>query len=118
MTPFNPENKHRLTNQEALGPAMQIKDREDAKQYFEKYVKYLKDANEEEGKEVDAVGIAKSNLGYWAGYYDPETYARVMDLFDTSHPFFGKKWPTPQNAFATGIMKGTEAREKRENATT
>jgi hypothetical protein len=114
MTKFNPDNKHRLTYGEALGPAMKITDKEDAKQYFEKYVEYLDKANKEEGNEVDAKAIAKTNLGYYAGYYDPETYARVMNLYDTVHPFFGKEWPTPQNAFNIGIMKGTEAREKRE----
>lgn len=112
MTPFNPENKHRLTFGESLGPAMKIKDKEDAKQYFEKYVKYLDDASKEEGNTIDAKAIAKSNLGYFAGYYDPETYKRVMNLFDTVHPFFGKEWPTVENALSIGIMKGTEEREK------
>lgn len=35
-----------------------------------------------------------SNLGYFAGYYSPETFNRVMRLFGTAHPVFGTEYPT------------------------
>ena len=41
MTKFNPENKESLTTGETLGPAMEITDPEDAKQYLTEYVKHI-----------------------------------------------------------------------------
>lgn len=89
MTKFNPEGKETLTYQEALAPAMQITDKEDAKQYFAAYCKYMQfwlDKDPDlEGRTAEQ--IAKINIGYYAGYYSTETAKRVYELFETKHPF-------------------------------
>jgi hypothetical protein len=59
----------------------------------------------------------RSNLGYYAGYYDAETMARVQRLFKCVHPVFGKveseeDLPSPEEAFAMGQKAGEEAKAK------
>jgi len=51
---------------------------------------------------AEAERIERSNLGYYAGYYDSETMARVNRLFKTTHPIFGDTNPTPAEAFEAG----------------
>ena len=55
---------------------------------------------------AEAEKICKSNLGYYAGYYDNETRARVEKLFLCEHPIFGSikenGAPTPEEAFNAG----------------
>jgi hypothetical protein len=46
--------------------------------------------------------IILSNIGYYTGYLDNATADRVMELFDTEHPVFGKTHPTPEEAFRMG----------------
>ena len=43
-----------------------------------------------------------SNVGYFAGYYDADTYARVHKWLGTSHPIFGTAYPTPEKAIVAG----------------
>jgi len=114
MTKFNPENKESMTYRECLGPAMEITDPEDARQYLQDYVaftqKHLDQNPRTDG--LTAEDIAKANLGYYAGYYSNETRERVERLFSCSHPVFGKiteHVPTPEEAFHSGInlMKHT-----------
>ena len=117
MVKFNPEGKETLTYGECLRPACEkIKTREEAAQYFKDYVAFIQKAIDKEGKEgkgKDAVAIAKSNLGYFAGYYDGETMERVNRLFDTSHPIFGRAFDvTPEQALKAGIKAG-EAKGKK-----
>jgi hypothetical protein len=108
MTKFNPQNKKQLTYGEALDPAMNITDPEDAAQYKADYIKYtesfLKDGLSETGNTAEE--IVNVNLGYFAGYYDNETRARVERLFNTSHPIFGaikeNGPPSLEKAFEAG----------------
>jgi len=108
MTKFNPENKTPMTYGECLGPAMEITDPEDAKQYLAEYVSYIQTALDKEPRDDDmtAEQIAKTNLGYFAGYYSNETRERVEELFMCSHPVFGSiknnGSPTPEQAFNMG----------------
>jgi hypothetical protein len=46
--------------------------------------------------------IQLSNVGYMAGYYSVETFKNVMNWLGTSHPIFGKNYPTPEEAFEKG----------------
>lgn len=84
-------------------PAMEIKSIEDAKKYFDILVKHC--MRHGRSKE-DAVIIEKSNLGYFAGYYDGKTRKRVEGLFQCLHPIFGsiadKGETTPKEAFEMG----------------
>ena len=107
MTQFNPESKEVLTYGECLDPAMKITEEEDAKQYFDEYVKFIQKHLDKEPNEngLTAEQIAKQNLGYYAGYYDTETRIRVEKLFTCSHPIFGNAangTPTPEEAFEKG----------------
>jgi hypothetical protein len=59
----------------------------------------------------DAENVERSNLGYFAGYYNAETMERVNRLFKTTHPIFGGTIPTPEEAFEAGrqLAAGTKA---------
>lgn len=104
----------RLPNKMTIGdkyrPAMNITDSNEAKEYFEALVEHnlrMSDHTREE-----AVEIEKSNLGYFAGYYNNETRERVERLFFCKHPIFGKikdHIPTAEEAFKAGfnIAKST-----------
>ena len=117
MTKFNPNNKDQLTYGECLGPAMRITDKTDAQQYLADYIAFIQRSldKEPDPKGKTAEQIAKLNLGYYAGYYDSETRIRVEELFECSHPFFGKAKqgvPTPCQAFNLGQIL---ARNKNKN---
>lgn len=116
MTKFNPENKHILTYGECLHPAMKITDPEDAKQYLRDYIAYQqKHLNSEPRTDnKTAEEICKINLGYFAGYYDNETRARVETLFCCSHPIFGNVSngsPTAEQALEAGKALGQKSKE-------
>lgn len=110
MTKFNPKNKKKLTYEDTLGPAMKITDPEDAKQYFSAYVSFMQEALRKEGKDAsDAVRIVKANLGYYAGYYDQETFNRVTQLFNCNHPVFGSNLP---HTSLDAVKAGKKAAER------
>ena len=50
--------------------------------------------------------ILLSNIGYMAGYKDQTTADRIYELFDTEHPFFGRRHPTAEEAFVRGRLWG------------
>jgi hypothetical protein len=83
MTAF-PAN---ITSGEKYGPAMQITDQAEADAYFEKCVQHMmaRGRSREEAEQIE-----RSNLGYYAGYYDTETRERVERLFRCAHPVFGR----------------------------
>jgi len=93
-----------FTNMELLDPAMKIKTQKEADEYLDALVEYhMNMFGSTRGK---AEKDTKSNLGYWAGYYDSKTMARVNKLFKTSHPIFGNTEPTPEKAYKMGRMLG------------
>jgi hypothetical protein len=114
MTKFNPKGKLVLTYGECLHPAMSITDEADARQYFAEYVAHIKKAlvSKPRGDGMTAEQIARSNLGYFAGYYDNETRARVERLFSCAHPIFGgirqNGSPTAGEALAAGIARAND----------
>jgi hypothetical protein len=115
MTPFNPEKKEVLLASEELGPAMDITDQEDANQYFENYVLWIWQQTPQMTLEK-AKGVAKTNLAYYAAYFDNEVRTRVEKLFNCEHPFFGgikeKGPPTPEAAFKLGLEWGEKLKNK------
>lgn len=117
MTKFNPEGKEKLTFGETLSPAMEITDSDDAKQYFNDYVMFIQKTLDKEPREdnITAEEIAKTNLGYFAGYYSSETRERVERLFNCIHPIFGSieknGQPTPEEALEMGEITA----KKRQN---
>jgi len=84
------------------GPAMKITDQAEAAAYFEACVEHCMrfDRTQEEAETIE-----KSNLGYFAGYYDHATRQQVERIFQCYHPVFGKAGTTPvspEEALAAG----------------
>lgn len=91
-------------------PAMEMTDREEALEYFEKCVEHTMAFG---SSREEAIEIEKSNFGYYAGYYDHDIRIRVEELFGSIHPIFGSTKngePTQEGAFKMGqdLTKETE----------
>ena len=98
---------------ERYGPAMEVTSQAAADSYFQFLVREMM---MEFGKGQDeAKEIVRTNLGYYAGYYDNETRERVERLFGCAHPFFGKLSekgpPTQEEAFRMGMEAGRRIKE-------
>lgn len=95
-----------------IAEAMLIVDEARAREYFEalveQQIKRFGTSREETERMV------RSNLGYFAGYYDHETRARVERLFQCEHPIFGaiaeNGPPSLEEAFAMGRAFGAKHR--------
>ena len=72
---------------EALRCAKTNKDK--ASDFFKSYVESILNANNVTYDEAEK--IAKSNLGYFAGYCDKETIDIIYKTYQCSHPIFGDK---------------------------
>lgn len=77
-----------------------------AKDFLDKYTRHIESV---EGITYgEALDRAKSNLGYFAGYYDKHTCDLIYDVYCTEHPIFGKN-PfdvSPEDAFKAGLEAG------------
>jgi len=92
---------------DCLRPAMTVKTQEEADQYLKDYTNFILEERSNEGKPVTpdrAEQIAKSNIGYYAGYFSQETRVRVENLFNCIHPILGpaSKPVTAEEAFKLG----------------
>jgi len=100
---------NKITIGEKYDPAMSITDAKEAREYFELCVEHTMRSGK---SRVEAEEIERKNLGYYAGYYDSATRARVERLFNCAHPFFGaiaeKGSPTQEEAFKIGCKLGRE----------
>lgn len=89
---------------ELYDPAMEIQTQSEADVYFRQLVIYYTTLGK---SQTESEAIARTNLGYWAGYYNEETRERVERLFNCEHPVFGKfiekGSPTPEEAFKMGM---------------
>jgi hypothetical protein len=97
-----------MTMGEIYGPAMEMTEQGEADAYFETLVEMTMRLGAKTRAEAEA--IERSNLGYYAGYYDNETRARVERLFRCEHPVFGPIAlvgpPTVEEAFRLGMEMG------------
>ncbi len=74
------------------------------------------DANEllrQYEKCFDNPTVARYNLGYMFGYFDPEDRKKLYSIFTVDHPVFGHGFgrgrdPSPEEAFKTGEKIGNE----------
>ena len=93
-----------ITIGEKYRPAMEMKDQVTAAAYFLQCVEHCMSFGK---SREEAEAIERSNLGYFAGYYDHETRARVEHLFHCQHPIFGSiathGIPTVEQALNAGI---------------
>lgn len=101
-----------ITIGEKYEPAMKVQTKTAAKHYFRRLVKHSMHWFGM-GRKA-AVELEKTNLGYFAGYYDAETRERVERLFECQHPYFGaiakKGSPDPETAFNIGRSIGNALR--------
>ena len=95
-----------LTIGQKYHPAMEITEQAEADAYFERCVEHSMRYGGRTREEAET--IERANLGYFAGYYDSETRARVERLFRCAHPIFGpiaqNGSPTPEAALLAGAM--------------
>lgn len=47
--------------------------------------------------------ILRQNIGHCSGYYDRKTSVKLIELYRTQHPVFGKTYPKPSEAFQAGV---------------
>ena len=96
-----------MTYGEAYRPAMGITEQAEADAYFEVLVA---DCMEHGHTRERAEEIERSNLAYFAGYYDNETRERVERLFKCKHPVFGSiaenGEPSDEEVLMLGIAMG------------
>ena len=87
---------------------MEITSQAEADKYFEKLVNHQMMFGVLRHERAEAEQIERSNLGYYAGYYDSETRERVERLFKCAHPVFGaiaaNGIPTVKEALAAGVV--------------
>jgi hypothetical protein len=72
------------------------------------YATSILDANESVTNYEEALNIAKSNLGYFAGYFNSTTYERINRTYGVIHPVF-KTNPfdiAPEEAYRMGLEMG------------
>ena len=94
-----------------LGDLHRIKTKEEAEQFIKEYLKVF-DKEHSEMPHEERMRIIKSNIGYCSGYYDAADATRILELFDTCHPVFGKSRPTPKEAFEAGVRMGEAMRKQ------
>ena len=98
--------KSEITLHEKYGPAMKVETKEEADAYFEECVAHCMTFGK---SREDSERIERSNIGYFAGYYDFETRQKVERLFGAPHPVFGSSQPTAQEAFDAGVKLAKES---------
>lgn len=103
--------KSEITFGEKYGPAMDVQTQEEAAAYFEECVQHTMSHGKDR---AEAERIERINIGYWTGYYDNATAARVQQLFGVGHPIFGTTKPTVQEALDAGVKMAKEI-ERRES---
>ena len=84
---------------------MQVTTQVEADRYFAELISEARKENGARSVE-EIISTLRSNLGYYAGYYDEDTRRRVERLFHCAHPIFGAiettPPPIPEEAFELG----------------
>lgn len=87
-------------------PAMTMTEQATADAYFEECVAHTMSFGR---TRAEAEAVERGNLGYYAGYYDDATRARVERLFHCAHPFFGSLAVNGQPTVDEALSAGREA---------
>lgn len=102
------KNKELKTIGEIFDTALDLakNDKYEAGVFYNAYIDSVRDANGCSREEAEK--IVKSNLGYFAGYYDSKTCDLIYKVYCTEHPVFGKKpfGISPEDAFKAGLEAG------------
>lgn len=91
---------------EALHIAKTNKD--EAQDFFYQYVNHISFTNKYSWDK--SIEIAKSNLGYFAGYYSQEVCDIIYKTYNCCHPIFGDKpfSVDPAEAYRKGLEAGSK----------
>ena len=81
-------------------------DKNEAQDFFYQYVNHISFVNKYSWDK--SIEIAKSNLGYFAGYYNQEVCDIIYKTYQCSHPIFGDKpfSVNPEEAYRKGLEMG------------
>lgn len=86
---MNFEDTQLITIGDIFNKALEIAktdDKERCQLFLKSYSEYISSKN---NISIDkAIDIAKSNLGYFAGYYGRETYDIISSMYNAIHPVF------------------------------
>lgn len=63
--------------------------------------------------EAEATAALLANIGYVTGYCSDEQADRIMELFETQHPIFGRTHPTAEEAYRMEHELGAKSREEK-----
>lgn len=96
------ENKELNTIGEIFDKALSLakKDKQKALDFLDAYATYVQEANNISKEE--ALEIAKSNFGYFAGYFDDSVRKIIYDTYQAAHPIFGNASVTSEQAYEMG----------------
>ena len=80
----------------------------EAQVYFTEYVQHILNDNDEVNTIEEAERIAKSNFGYFTGYYSQEVCDIIYETYQCFHPIFGYKpfSVSPEEAYQKGLELG------------
>ena len=62
--------------------------------------------------EAEARSKLLENIGYVTGYFSHDAADKIMELFDTQHPVFGRQHPTAEEAYRMGQEYAQRKKEK------
>ena len=97
---------------EVFNKALELakENKNEAQEFFKQYIQFILEDNDEVNTIEEAERIAKSNFGYFAGYYNQEVCDIIYETYQCSHPIFGDK-PfdvSPEEAYQKGLERGRE----------
>jgi len=94
-----------------LGDVFKVKTKEAAQEFLTKYHDWFV-SERPDLQEKECLRICMANIGYFAGYGSAREMERVLALFNTTHPIFGCKAPSAEEAFNRGKKLGEAMKKK------
>ena len=95
---------------EVFNKALELakENKNEAQEFFKQYIQFILEDNDKVNTIEEAERIAKSNFGYFAGYYTQEVCDIIYETYQCSHPIFGDKpfSVSPEEAYQKGLELG------------
>ena len=95
---------------EVFNKALELakENKNEAQEFFKQYIQFILEDNDKVNTIEEAERIAKSNFGYFAGYYSQEVCDIIYKTYQCSHPIFGDKpfSVSPEEAYQKGLELG------------
>ena len=85
-------------------------DKKEAQDFFKQYIQFILEDNDKVNTIEEAERIAKSNFGYFAGYFNQEVCDIIYNTYQCSHPIFGDKpfEVNSEDAYKKGLEVGSK----------